>query len=255
MSKVYKIKKDDTVDSMYAVGTSMKIFLFVFITLLYVTVTISIALSLSIFPGVPTISLLLAEQLWFTVSTMIYLVTWIICMSVLLSSVAPSPESTLDAIDDGKEKSCAFLCCNAFAWYSSSMYYFFIYLAIIHVGLIPVVKLTEYPTMHYVITGMLIVYWQFCQILLFISRVIVYYETDNPSTKHHYWLLWLNFLVILIAGTSASCFVGISYLEFQAESYTYISIAEYTLFMCWFVSPIFHCIEIDSSRKRRENID
>jgi hypothetical protein len=241
-------------DPMYMVDTSMKIFLFVFFTMLYVTVTISIALSLTIFPGVPTISLLLAEQLWFTVSTMIYLVTWIICMSVLLSSVAPSPKSTLDEIN-GDGKSYAYMCCNAFAGCSSSMYYFFIYLAIVHVGLIPVVKLTEYPLMHYIITGMLIIYWQFCQLLLFISRVIVYYETSRSLTEGHYVLLWLNFLVILIASVSATCFVAISYLEFQAESFSYIAIAEYTLFLCWFVSPIFHCIEIDSSRKRNFNKD
>ncbi len=235
-------------DETYDVGTSMKIFLFVFMTLLYVVVTVSIALTLTIFPGVPTISLLLAEQLWFTVSTMIYLVTWIIGMAVLLSSVAPSPESTI--IDNGRESDSNLVnVCFAFAGCMSTMYYIFIFLAIIHVGLIPVVKLTEYETMHYVITGMLIVYWLFCQLFLFISRVIIYNESNSPVLDHHRILLGFNLLVILTAGASATAFIVVSYNEFEAESYTYIAIAEYVLFLCWFVSPIFHCIEIDSLTK------
>jgi hypothetical protein len=220
--------------------TSFWILLFVFLSLLYFSVTLSVALCLSIYPGVPTISLLLAEQLWFTVSTMVFLITWIVCMTILLGVYAPSPDGSIDDVQSTSSS-----CCRSFSIFAAFLYYIFIFLAIVHVGLIPVIKLTDYPMGHYIITGMLIVYWQFCQTFLFISRVIVYKESKNSN---HGFLLFLNGLVVCIAGICATVFVAISYERFQAEMYMYIGYSEYVLFKCWLVAPIFHCIEIDSAR-------
>lgn len=261
----------------------LRLLLFVFLSLVAINVTITIALKTTIYPGLPTVSLLLAEQLWFTVSTVIFLITWIICMAILLSSVAPRPILTKkeeDGIEDDddddddenmssnkstqygedEEDSLPVDCCIRTSECFGYLYYPFIYLAILHIGMIPVVKLTEYPLFHYIITGLLIVYWQFCQTFLFISRCIVFYKNKSSHrVENHRYILFANLLVILIAGISGAVFVGLSYNQYMAEYYTNVAVSEYLVFECWFTAPIFHWLEISNAlmdhKKRLEKFN
>ncbi len=237
-------------------SNKMALCLFVCVSLLTVTIGLSVALQLTKFPGLPSISLLLAEQLWFSVFSAAFFLTWAMGLTWVLTVLSCKPGSNTNNRKTGKVE--VLFCCISVGDFLSYSYYVLIYIAVVCIGLILVVKVTEHPTLHYSITGVLIGGWLFSECCLVGGRWAAY-NRMGIVPANQLFLLTLNTVCVVLAGIAGTCFGAITMLgsqgeHFQAEFYTNLAFAEYVLIGNFvFFLPIFHCLEIVQPEKESQD--
>ncbi len=226
------------------------IFGFVLISISILCVVLSIAIYNTQYPGLPTISLLLAEQLWFTITTVLYLYTWAILLSLILFKYTCRPyhnnkriASRITRTDEAQYFCCKTINLIEIARYLGYFFYFLMFLVILFIGLIPVITVTENPSPHYMVTTFLGGFFLIAETLLLIDRWIIWKIIPSPTTKWNKYVLILNTTSLLFAYVCGAVFGLMTMFTFEAELFTPLAICEFCFFLFVFYMRIYHVLE------------